>query len=77
MSKNFKDWFSILITGIFLFVLAWKYFGFDVAKTLLSMSNYLPLIITGAIALILGLNRSKWSGLFGVVALVLYITSFK
>ena len=74
MSRNFKDWLTVVLTTVFLFVLAWRYLGFEIAKSLLSMSNYPALIITGAIALALGLKRSKWSGLFGVVAIVLFIT---
>ena len=74
MSRNFEDWLKVVLTGVFLFILAWKYLGFEIAKSLFGMSNYPALIITGAIALALGLKRSKWSGLFGVVAIVLFIT---
>lgn len=74
MSRNFRDWLTVVLTGILVFVLVWKYLGFENAKSLLSMSNYPTLIITGAIALILGLKRSKWSSLFGIVTIVLFIT---
>jgi len=74
MSKNFKDWLLIVITSIFLFTVIWRYFGFEVAKTIFNVSNYPALIITGAIALVLGVKRSRWSGLFGIVAIILFIT---
>lgn len=74
MNRNFKDWLAIVITGIFLFVMAWKYFGYEVAKGLIGISNYPALVITGGIALALGIKRSKWSALFGVVAIMLFIT---
>lgn len=49
-------------------------FGFEVAKSLIGISNYPALIITGGVALVLGIKRSKWSALFGVVAIILFIT---
>ena len=74
MSRNFKDWLVIVFTAIFLFAIAWKYLGFEVAKSLIGISNYPALIITGGVALVLGIKRSKWSALFGVVAIILFIT---
>ncbi len=74
MSRDFKDWFVIVLTGLFLFGMAWKYLGFEVAKSLIGFSNYPALIITGGIAIALGINRSKWSALFGLVALILIVT---
>ena len=64
----------IVFTAIFLFAIAWKYLGFEVAKSLIGISNYPALIITGGVALVLGIKRSKWSALFGVVAIILFIT---
>lgn len=73
MDKNFRDWLSIVIIAIFLFIVAWRYLGIEVAKALLNASNYPALIITGAIALLLGIKRSKWSGLFGIIAILLFL----
>lgn len=76
MSRDFKDWISIVITAGFLFVMAWKYFGFGIAKSLMGISHFPALVITGGIALVLGINRSKWSALFGLVAIILFLKSF-
>lgn len=74
MSRDFKDWFVIVLTALFLFGMAWKYLGFEVAKSLIGFSNYPALIITGGVAIVLGINRSKWSALFSLVALILIVT---
>lgn len=64
---------KIVLVGFFLFIIVWKYLGFEMAKSIIGITNYPALIITGAFALMLGLKRSKWSALFGFVAIILYI----
>ena len=73
MNKNQRDILAILIIAIFLFTVIGVAFGIEVAKALFSISRFPALIITGLIAVALGLKRSKWSGLFGIIAIILLI----
>jgi hypothetical protein len=63
MNKNIRDWLSIVIRVTIAFIILWKILGFEVSKSLINLTNAVPLIITGFIGVLIGLRRKDW-GLF-------------